>query len=221
MTEIKVLLVEDHTMTRLGLQMVLENAPNIKLIGEAADGKKGVELAKELSPDVILMDIGLPVMDGIEATKTIKELNIQSKILIFTSRDGGDDVFASLAAGADGYIMKGATKEQLVSAITAVSEGTAWLDPAIAKLVLSNIQKQKPSENKNAPNALKYKEYNLTKREYEVLCLIADGYDNQEIADKLIVTLSTARAHVHNILGKLYVENKHQATVLAIKEGLV
>ena len=167
------------------------------------------------------MDIGLPVMDGIEATKTIKNSNLQSKILIFTSRDNEDDVFASLTAGADGYIMKGATKEQLVSAITAVSEGTAWLDPAIAKLVLSNIQKQKPAENKTSSNTLKYKEYNLTKREYEVLCLIADGYDNQEIADKLVVTLSTARAHVHNILGKLYVENKHQATVLAIKEGLV
>lgn len=221
MTEIKVLLVEDHTMTRLGLQMVLENAENIKLIGEAADGKKGVELAGELNPDVILMDIGLPVMDGIEATQRIKESDLQSKILIFTSRDGGDDVFASLAAGADGYIMKGATKEQLVSAITAVSEGTAWLDPAIAKLVLSNIKKQKPAENKSPANTLKYKEYNLTKREYEVLCLIADGYDNQKIAEKLVVTLSTARAHVHNILGKLYVDNKHQATVLAIKEGLI
>lgn len=221
MSEIKVLLVEDHTMTRLGLQMVLEKTENIKLIGEAADGKKGVELAKELTPDVILMDIGLPVMDGIEATKIIKDSNIQSKILIFTSREGGDDVFSALTAGADGYIMKGATQEHLVSAITAVSEGIAWLDPAIAKLVLSNIQKQKPIENKQTSNSLKYKEYNLTKREYEVLCLIADGYDNQEIADKLVVSLSTARAHVHNILGKLYVENKHQATVLALKEGLV
>lgn len=221
MSDIKVLLVEDHEMTRLGLQMVLEQAKNIKLIGEADNGKKGVELAKGLIPDVILMDIGLPEMDGIEATKTIKDANIPSKILIFTSREGGDDVFAALAAGADGYIMKGATKEQLVSAITAVSEGTAWLDPAIAKLVLSNIQRQKPVENKTTTNSLKYKEYNLTKREYEVLCLIADGYDNQEIADKLVVSLSTARAHVHNILGKLYVENKHQATVLALKEGLV
>ncbi len=221
MTEIKVLLVEDHTMTRLGLQMVLESSENIKVIGEAADGKKGVELAKELNPDVILMDIGLPEMDGIEATGLIKSSLLKSKILIYTSRECDDDVFSALAAGADGYIMKGATKEQLISAITAVSEGTAWLDPAIAKLVLSNIQRHKTVENKNCTNPLKYKEYNLTKREYEVLCLIADGFDNQEIADKLVVSLSTARAHVHNVLGKLYVANKHQATVLAVKEGLV
>ena len=223
MNTIKVLLVEDHTMTRLGLQMVLEKADNISVVGEAADGKKGVELAKELLPDVILMDIGLPVMDGIEATRLIKEQGIQSRILIYTSRDCGDDVFAALGAGADGYIMKGANENQLTTAITAVSEGTAWLDPALAKLVLANLQRQKPQEQKSgsAPNPTKYKEYGLTKREYEVLCLIAEGLDNQEIADRLIVSLSTARAHVHNVLGKLYVADKHKATVLAYKEGLV
>lgn len=224
MGKIRVLLVEDHTMTRLGLQMVLEKAENIEVVGEAADGKKGVELAKELIPDVILMDIGLPVMDGIEATETIKENNICSKILIYTSRDCGDDVFSALSAGADGYIMKGANEQQLTSAITAVSEGTAWLDPAIAKLVLANIQKQKAPEVKphtGAPNPQKYKEYGLTKREYEVLCLIADGLDNDEIAAKLVIAESTAKAHVHSVLNKLYVADKHKATVKAYQEGLV
>lgn len=221
MSKIKVLLVEDHTMTRLGLQMVLEKAENIEVVGEAADGKKGVELAKEHSPDIILMDIGLPVMDGIQATQTIKNSGIVSKVLIYTSRDCGDDVFAAFEAGADGYIMKGASEQQLTAAITAVSEGTAWLDPAIAKLVLANIQKQSEPKTQASPNPLKYKEYNLTKREYEVLCLIAEGLDNQEIADKLVVSLSTARAHVHNVLGKLYVADKHKATVLAYQKGLV
>ena len=205
--EIKVLLVEDHTMTRLGLQMVLEKSENINVIGEAADGKRGVELAKELLPDVILMDIGLPVMDGIEATRRIKEQGLTSRILIFTSRESDDDVFEALKAGADGYIMKGADENRLISAITEVSSGIAWLDPAIAKLVLANVQKQKNAEQKSStPNPLKYKEYNLTKREYEVLKLISE---------------STAKAHVHNLLGKLYVEDKHKATVLAYKEGLV
>ena len=159
-----------------------------------------------------------------EATGTIKENNICSKILIYTSRDCGDDVFSALSAGADGYIMKGANEQQLTSAITAVSEGTAWLDPAIAKLVLANIQKQKAPEVKphtGAPNPQKYKEYGLTKREYEVLCLIADGLDNDEIAAKLVIAESTAKAHVHSVLNKLYVADKHKATVKAYQEGLV
>lgn len=144
--DIKVLLVEDHMMIRMGTALVIEKTEGITLVGEAEDGQQGVEMAKELLPDVILMDIGLPVIDGIEATRRIKELNLDSKILIFTSRDNDDDVFAALAAGADGYIMKGATAQQLTAALTAVNEGTAWLDPAIARLVLSNVQKQKSED---------------------------------------------------------------------------
>lgn len=218
---IKVLLVEDIALMRYGLQMVLEKTENITIAGAAENGKKGVELAKELSPDVILMDIGMPEMDGIEATRKIKEAGVPSKILIFTSKESEDEVFESLKAGADGYIMKGATDEQLITAIKVVADGTAWLDPKIAKLVLANVQKQKTVEKTTVPNPLKYKEYNLTNREYEVLKLIADGYDNNEIAEKLVITEATAKAHVHNLLGKLYVEDKHKATVLAYKEGLV
>jgi len=222
MEKIKVLIVEDQTLMRLGLQMGLEKAENIEVIGEAADGKKGAELTKELMPDVVLMDIGMPVMDGIEATRLIKEQNLPSKVLIFTSREQEEDVFEALKAGADGYIMKGANEEQLVAAIVAISQGKAWLDPAIAKLVLANVKLEKINENKaTVPNPLKYKEYNLTSREYEVLKLIADGLDNDEIAEKLVVEKSTVKAHVHNILSKLYVKDKHKATVLAYKEGLV
>ena len=219
--KIKVTIVEDHDMTRMGLSFALSNSGVIEVVGTSADGQEGVDQALELRPDLVVMDIGVPTIDGIEATRKIKNSVPEIKVLMNTSRDNDDDILDSFAAGADGYIMKGANKEQLVSAITAVSQGTAWLDPAIAKMVLSNIQRHKPVENKSATNSLKYKEYNLTKREYEVLCLIADGLDNQEIADKLVVSLSTARAHVHNVLGKLYVANKHQATVLAVKEGLV
>lgn len=220
---IKVLLVEDHMMIRMGTALVIEKTDGITLIGEAEDGQQGVEMAKKLLPDVILMDIGLPVIDGIEATRQIKEFNLNSKILIFTSRESDDDVFAALAAGADGYIMKGATAQQLTAAITAVNEGTAWLDPAIARLVLSNVQRQKSEES--ATDSINYKAgkntFGLTEREMEVLALIVDGLSNPEIAEKLFITRATAKAHVHSILQKLYVDDRTQAAVTAMREGLV
>lgn len=221
--DIRVLLVEDHMMIRMGTALVIEQTEGITLLAEAEDGQLGVEKAKELLPDVILMDIGLPVIDGIEATRQIKELNLDSKILIFTSRDSDDDVFAALAAGADGYIMKGATATQLTAAIKAVNEGTAWLDPAIARLVLSNVQRQKAEES--ATDTINYKagknSFGLTEREMEVLALIVDGLSNPEIAEKLFITRATAKAHVHSILQKLYVDDRTQAAVTAMREGLV
>lgn len=222
MSNIRVLLVEDHTMTRIGLSLVLEKTENIELIAEAEDGKIGVEKAKSLIPDVILMDIGLPAIDGIEATRLVKNANLDSKILIFTSRDSEDDVFSALAAGADGYIMKGATENQIIAAITAVSEGTAWLDPAIARLVLSNIQRQK-NVVVQSDNSIKTSKntFGLTERELEVLALIVDGLSNPQIAEKLVITRATAKAHVHSILQKLYVADRTQAAVYAMREGLV
>ena len=224
MKNIKVLLIEDHKMVRLGLSLVFENTEGIELIGEAENGKQGVQMASKLNPDVVLMDIGLPEMDGIQATEIIKKQNPNIKVLIFTSRESEDDVFDSLAAGADGYIMKGADEEQMISAIKAVAEGTAWLDPAIARLVLSNInRKTQPASattsaevNKNAKNT-----YGLTDRELDVLALIVEGCNNADIAKRLVITLATAKAHVHNILQKLYVSNRTQATITAVKEGLV
>lgn len=223
MTNIKVLLVEDHTMTRMGLALVLEKADGIELIAEAEDGLSGVEKAKELIPDVILMDIGLPNIDGIEATKRIKEFNPDSKILIFTSRDGDDDVFACFKAGADGYVMKGSTPEQMTNAIKAVNEGTAWIDPAIAKLVLSSLQKADSKENISEEITVKggKNTYGLTERELEVLGLIVEGLSNPEIAERLVITRATAKAHVHSILQKLYVDDRTKAAIMAMKEGLV
>ena len=221
MSEIKVLLVEDHTMTRMGLSLVLSQADGINLIGEAEDGQRGVAMAKELLPDVILMDIGLPIIDGIEATKLIRSAGLNSKILMFTSRDSEEDVFASLASGADGYVMKGINPEQLQNAIKAVNEGTAWLDPAVAKMVLSNIQRQDKVSAKGDTDLAKINAYGLTERELDVLGLIVDGLTNVQIAEKLVIAKATAKAHVHSILQKLYVENRTQATITALKEGLV
>ena len=222
MKDIRVLLIEDHVMTRMGLSLVLEQAEGVSLIAEAEDGLSGVEKAKELLPDVILMDIGLPNIDGIEATKRIKAFNPDLKVLIFTSRDNEDDVFASFKAGADGYIMKGANPEQTVNAIKAVKEGIAWIDPNIARLVLSNIQRNTPTEQEESVETKeKTNMYDLTDRELEVLSLIVEGLSNSQIADRLVIAKATAKAHVHSILQKLYVDDRTKAAILALKEGIV
>ena len=223
--KIKVLLVEDHTMTRMGLQLVLAKASDLVLAGEAENGEEAVEKAEQLLPDVILMDIGLPVIDGIEATQIIKSKNIGSRILVFTSRDNEEDVFAALGAGADAYCMKGASPEQLISAIRAVNEGTAWLDPAIARTVLSVITKNKEAEKTEKKEPEKKHTSSLTnlltERELEVLKLIVDGLSNPEIAERLYITRATAKAHVHSILQKLCVDDRTQAAVTAMREGIV
>jgi DNA-binding NarL/FixJ family response regulator len=167
------------------------------------------------------MDIGLPNIDGIEATQRIKDFNQEVKILIITSRDNENDVFEAFKAGADGYIMKGATPEQTISAIKSVYEGVGWIDPSIARLVFSNLQK--PSDN--VVSAVEVKKsnnsYGLTERELDVLELMVEGLSNPQIAEKLVITRATAKAHVHSILQKLCVTSRTQATVTAMKEGLV
>ncbi|MBR6162480.1 response regulator transcription factor [bacterium] len=225
MSKIRVLIVEDHPMFRQAVALALSKSENVEIVAEADNGRLGVKMTEELKPDVVLMDIGLPELDGIEATELIKKSGSDAKVLIFTSREAGDDVFEALSAGADGYITKGANEQQLMSAITAVNEGTAWLDPSIARLVLSNVQQQKqtvvaPQEEKQPQKQTK-NTFGLTERELDVLALIVDGMSNSDIADKLVITLSTVKTHVHSILQKLYVANRTQATITAVKEGLV
>ena len=205
---IKTLLVEDHELERLGLSIMLE-------------------LAQKLLPDVVVMDIGLPIIDGIEATRRIKSYNPNCKVLIFTSRDNNDDVFSAFQSGADGYVMKDASKEQICTAIKSVSYGVAWLDPAIARVVLSSIN-SKPiinPENQKSSNGINYEagrlNYGLTEREMEVLALIVEGLTNVQIAEELCISPYTAKAHVHNVLQKLSAETRAKATNTALTEGLV
>jgi len=218
--KVKVLLVEDHEMTRMGLQVGIEKHQELELVGEAADGLEGVSKAQKLLPDVILMDIGLPEIDGIEATKRIRDMHLDTKILMFTSRESEDDVFAALGAGADGYVTKGTNVSQLAAAILAVNSGASWLDPTIARMVLNRATKQNNAEQGKNPAEFA-KNAGLTQRELEVLALISDGLSNPEISDKLVISRATAKAHVHNILQKLCVENRTQATITAVKEGLI
>ena len=223
MAKIKVLIVEDHDMARMGLSVILSKNSDIEIADMSADGEEGVEKALKLKPDVVIMDIGLPTIDGIEATRKIKNSNPDIKVLMYTSREEEDDIFDSFKAGADGYITKGATSDQTVAAVIAVSEGAGWLDPAIAKIVLTNIRKSSDVEKKRG--VINYKLgknlYGLTEREMEVLALIVDGMSNPQISEKLVITLSTTKTHVHSILQNLYVESRSKAVATAMKEGLV
>ena len=220
---VKVLIIEDQDMARVELSVVLSKNPNIEIADMAVDGQEGVDKALELQPDLVIMDIGLPTIDGIEATRQIKEVNPKIKVLMYTSREAEDDIFDAFQAGADGYITKGATVEQTLSAVLAVSEGTGWLDPAIAKVVLTNIRRSTPNEGRRGEINYKLGKnlYGLTEREMDVLALIVDGLTNPQIAERLYITISTTKTHVHSILQKLYVRTRAKATAMAMKEGLV
>jgi len=179
-----------------------------------------VKLTKELKPDIILMDIGLQGIDGIEATRRIKESNPEIKIIILTSHSDENEVMQSLAAGANAYAMKDIKTEYLIMVIESVNEGAIWLDPAIAKIVREknpSLLQGKPQSRSN----FKAEHANLTEREYEVLKLVVDGKSNNEIANDLKISEHTAKAHVCNIIQKLVVDDRTQAAVKAIKEGLV
>lgn len=242
-TVIKVLLVEDHTLTRMGLKTALKRTSDIDVIGEAANGEESVDAADALNPDVILMDVGMPIMDGIQATRKILANNPNRKVIMLTQHDNDRDILASLAAGASGYCLKDVAPDRLYTAIRSVNAGDAWLDASIASRVLKHYSSEAPlkehvdAEEKQGDTApaptheaattpapavmdRPFAEP-LSSRELEVLKLIVDGLSNQEIADKLIISLATAKTHVRNILNKLAVDDRTQAAVHAMRRGLV
>lgn len=230
--DISVLIVEDHTLTRFGLKTALESLGNVKNIYEAEDGETGVELALKLKPEIILMDLGLPGINGIKATQEIKDKNNSIKIIILTSHNNEDEVWAALGAGANAYCLKDIEPDRLIHVIESVNDGAAWLDPSIADIVLKSIKSGKCSvsseenENKtetgnNIEQQQTTEKIQLTDRELEVLKLIVDGYSNAEIAEKLFVSIHTAKAHVCNILQKLSVDDRTQAAIKALKDGIV
>ncbi len=208
-------------MTLVGLKMLLEKEPGIKVVGEASDGAMASRLIIERKPDVVLMDIGLPEMDGIEATQVVKTALPNTRVIMLTSKDNDRDVFAALAAGADAYCMKGIPVETLATVIQSVSEGAAWLDPAIARIVLGRFRGVSQDDAFFQTPAGKPADCPLTDREMEVLALIVDGLSNPQIAERLYITKATAKAHVHSILQKLCVDDRTQAAVLAMRQGYV
>ncbi|MEW5818672.1 MAG: response regulator transcription factor [Cyanobacteriota bacterium] len=216
MSPIKVLIVEDHSLTRVGLKFTLEKHEDLIVIGEAEDGAEAIEKTKELSPDVILMDLGMPNMNGIEATTEIKKSYPDSRVIILTSHDEEEEVLAAFTAGADAYCMKDIPPERLVQAIQSVNDGVVWLDPSIAEIVLSFVPRPEAKKNK-----ITLEDLHLTPREVEVLKLIVDGHSNADIAYDLTVSMHTVKTHISNILSKLGVNDRTQAAVKAMRENLV
>jgi DNA-binding NarL/FixJ family response regulator len=220
MTKIRVVLIEDDDLVCIGLKNSLENLPDIDWLGEANTGEEGFQLLETTQPDVAIMDIGLPDVDGIELTKRIKaSLTLQTtKILILTLQNEETSVLEAFQAGANSYCMKNIRPDLLLEAIKATQAGQAWIDPAIARIVLAYAKRPEKPDTKNQTEKVSS---SLTDRELEVLQLIVNGNSNADIAEKLYITVGTVKTHVRNILTKLSAEDRTQAAVHALRSGLV
>lgn len=212
---IQVLLAEDHAVTRMGIKMFVEQMDDVKIVGEAADGAECVDLAAKLKPHIVLMDVEMPVMDGIQASRKIRETLPDCKVIMMTSHKDEKDIFASLAAGASGYCLKNATDDRLYAAILSVARGDMWLDSTIAATVLNALPRPSLS------SAKKDDADTLSEREIEVLQLIVEGLPNNKIADRLFISTDTVKSHIKHIMEKLSVNDRTQAAVKAIRAGLI
>ncbi len=213
---LRVLLADDQQLVRSGFRLMLSVERDIDVVGEAANGAEAAELAAQLRPDVVLMDVQMPVLDGIEATRRIVAADA-AKVLILTTFDRDDYVFDALAAGASGFLLKNADPDQLVEAVRAVGHGHALLAPEVTKRVIARMTgSARPGPRQEPPELAR-----LTEREREVLILMGEGLSNAEIAARLILGEATVKTHVSNCLAKLHVRDRVQAVVLAHKAGLI
>jgi len=239
MKKIRVALVEDHDLTRVGLRTALQQYDEIEVVGEAANAVSGLRLLEEVQPDVAVVDVGLPDIDGIQLTQRLKTnaaqgLASKTKVLILTLQHSEELVLAAFAAGADSYCMKDVRVDHLLKALQVTAEGNSWIDPAIAQIVLQQARQPqskmnlKALEAKTVPINAVDREYSqmiqsspLTERELEVLELIVAGYSNAGIAKELYITVGTVKTHVRNLLEKLCAGDRTQAAVSALRCGLI
>jgi len=215
---IKVLLVEDHELTRRGMAYGLKAFENIEVTAEAENGKEALIAVGKYKPDIVLMDIAMPVLNGIDATKKIREIHPDMKIIMLTSLNEKENVLSAFSAGANAYCIKSIKIESLVNIINMVLDGAIWVDPDMAEFIL-DILRAKPESAEEKKGSKK--DFNLTNREKEILKLISDGLCNKDIADKLFLSLHTVKNHVKNIIQKLAVDDRTQAAIMALKENLI
>ena len=203
-SSIRILVADDHYVVRMGLVALVETEPDLQVIGEAADGVQVVELFKKLRPDLTLMDLRMPLKDGITATREIRDQFPEARILMLTTFDGDDDIHKALSAGANGYLLKNATRENLIPALRAVATGQRWIPKEVARRLASRKMFEE-----------------LTPRELEVLHQLAKGLANKEIADVLNISEYTVKDHLKSILGKLRVADRTEAVTAAIQRGII
>jgi len=214
MAKIRVLLAEDHVIVREGTRELVQHEPDMEVVGEAGDGEEAVQLATKLRPDVVIMDIAMPKLNGIEATKQIKELYPSTAVLVLTAYDDDQYVFALLEAGAAGYLLKNVRGRELIDAIRAVYAGESVLHPAITRKVIESfLPAGKPAERRIAEP--------LSEREMEVIKLAGRGMSNKDIAEELSLSVRTVQAHLGNIFNKLGVGSRTEAVLYALKKGWV
>ncbi|MDE3088721.1 MAG: response regulator transcription factor [Chloroflexota bacterium] len=212
MNKIRVLIVDDHAILREGVRSLLALQKDIEVVGEAVDGAAALRLVPELNPDVVLMDIAMPGMDGIEATRRIKQTSPQTKVLVLTQHDNKEYMFSVLQAGASGYVLKRAGGAEVVTAIRGVYEEGAFLPPRVAKEVMSHYVR---------PPAVEQRGPHLTEREKQVLILVAEDKSNREIAEHLSLSVKTVMVHRANIMEKLGVHSRTELVKYALRQGLV
>jgi NarL family two-component system response regulator LiaR len=204
-------LVDDHAIVRKGIRALLATEPDISIVGEAEDGAQAVDMAMTLNPDVVLMDLEMPIMNGIQATEKLAQSQPETRILVLTSFATDDKVFPAIKAGAQGYLLKDSGPGELLESLRKVGAGESSLHPTIAKKLLQELSRPSQAPPTEDP---------LTERELEVIRLVAKGMNNQEIADDLVISEATVRTHVSNILGKLHLASRTQAALYALREGL-
>jgi len=212
MNKIRVLLVDDHAVLREGLRSLLSMQDDIEVVGEAGDGEQALEHIQRTRPDIVLMDVAMPVMDGLEATRRVKENFPNCRVLILTQHDNREYVFSLLQAGAVGYVLKKAGGIEVINAIRSTYREGAFLPPSVAKEVMERYVRH-PAEEVSRPH--------LTEREIQVLRLVAEGKSNKEIAELLVLSAKTVMAHRTNIMSKLGIHNKAELVKYAIRQGIV